>query len=449
MIPQGSSAAPTFASSHPKVYLNQGATLACLRQLLSNQVASASRLKGIVDNEVAAQASHTWDSPLNYAFRYWNAALMYRLTGTTTYSTFAVQRIDQMVASEEARIAALVAKPAANRTSADVPVVARDSYLDVGGMVGDVALVYDWCYDLLTATQRTRWLNYMNQSVYNVWNPSRASWGGADVSALTSGWAIDDPYNNYYYSFLRATMLVGLASQGENSQAQGWIDQFRTVKFNNQLLPVFNRDLVGGGSQEGTSYGTSMRGLFELYDMWERSTGERIATLTPHTEASLPWMLHNVVPSLDYLAATGDQSRDSTALLYDYHREYLLALISLYPQSRVSSVAKIVLDDSAVPRMSGAFEAFADFLYQPPTLPAAAVTDLSTTYWGSGTGQLLTRAAWGDKTAAFAEFSCGPFTQGHAHQDQGAFQIFRKEWLAPTMNSNTRGGIDPSAASNN
>ena len=96
--------------------------------------------------------------------------------------------------------------------------VAGDSYLEVGPMVGSVALVYDWTYSLLTPTQRTRWITYANQAVWNVWNYQQAKWG--NTTYAWSGWSIDNPSNNYYYSFLKATMLLGLASQGDNSQAQ-------------------------------------------------------------------------------------------------------------------------------------------------------------------------------------------------------------------------------------
>jgi hypothetical protein len=445
-IPRGTATTPTVASSHPKILFSNAATLTCLQQLLSNNVASATRFKSMVDNEISVQATHTWNNPMTYGFRYWNSAMMYRITGATTYSDFAIARVDAMVASEEARIAAISAQ---NVATAAFPIVASDSYLGVGDMIAEVALVYDWCYDRLTPTQRTRWINYMNQTVFNVWNPSTAKWNNVDVAFRTSGWAINDPYNNYYYSFLQATMLTGLATFGENASAQGWITQFRTTKFQNQLLPVFNANLVGGGSQEGTGYGVSMMKLFELYDWWERSTGERIASLTPHTEASLPWMLNEIAPTLDHLAAAGDQARDSSVTLYDYHREYLLKLISLFPTSRVASVAKVVMDNSLLPRMAGGYEFYVDYLYQPPVTPAATVTDLQPTYWGSGTGQLVMRSAWGDKTAAFAQFSCGPLTQGHAHQDQGAFQIYRKEWLAPTTNIYTHGGIETGEAANN
>ncbi|MFT3859678.1 MAG: hypothetical protein QM742_19950, partial [Aquabacterium sp.] len=271
------------------------------------------------------------------------------------------------------------------------PEVAGDSYLEIGRLVGDVALVYDWCYPKLTAAQRIRWTNYMNQAIWNVWNYSKANWAPISSTAITtnftagksfpwSGWSIDNPSNNYYYSFLRATMLAGLATRGENSSAQTWIDQFRTNKIGNQLVPTFNRDLPGGGSREGTGYGNAMRSLFQLYDWWERSTGERIATLTPHTQSSAFWLAHSIVPTLDRLVATGDHARDSTAALFDYHREYLLGITSLFPQDKMSAVSKIILDNSSVKTMGYGFESWVDD--EPPALVSASVTDLSPTCTG-------------------------------------------------------------------
>jgi hypothetical protein len=418
------------SAAHPKVLLNSQATLSTLKQSLADNTAPAQRFQAFVDSELAAPGT-------NYAFQYWFAALMYKVTGQPRYADFAVTKIDAFVASEEALIAA------GNR-----PAVSSDSYLDVGPLVGDVALVYDWCNASLTPAQRTRWVAYMNQAVSNVWNPATASWGGK--SFPWSGWSVDNPSNNYYYSFLRATMLVGLATQGESDQSKVWMDTFRKAKIDAQLMPTFNRDLEGGGSREGTGYGTAMKNLFQLYDWWERSTGERLADLTPHTLASEAWLLHAIVPTQDYLAAIGDQARESSVALFDYHREYLLSLMSLYPQERLSSVAKAVLLSSSVPKMQYGFEAFADYLYQPSaSMPTAQVTDMSSAYWGSGTGQLFMRSAWGDKAAAYSTLTCGPYTESHAHRDQGAFQIYRGEWLAPTSNIYTHSGIQQGEEFNN
>src|SRR5678816_2158104 len=105
-------------------------------------------------------------------------------------------------------------------------------------------------------------------------------------------------------------------------------------------VPTFNADLVGGGSREGTGYGVAMRRLFELYDLWKATTGEDLATRTRHTRASMLAMIHQIVPTLDKVAPTGDHARDSTAALFDYHRDYLQELMSTFPADPLAGRAK-------------------------------------------------------------------------------------------------------------
>jgi hypothetical protein len=146
--------------------------------------------------------------------------------------------------------------------------------LMVGGTTVHCGDYRSWCergVNQVTASQRTRWLRYADQAVWNVWHNTQAKWGTATIP--WTGWATNDPSDNYYYSFLRATMLLGLAAKGEDSQADAWITQFHDTKVMSQLVPEFNTDLVGGGSREGTGYGVAMRRLFELYDLWQSTTG--------------------------------------------------------------------------------------------------------------------------------------------------------------------------------
>jgi hypothetical protein len=405
---------------HPRILLNHTATLSRLKQRLQSRNAAALRFRDLVDAQMAGSDA--------YAFQPWFAALMFRLTDDPLYATYAIMQTDAAVAAEEALFAqSLPAK------------VARDSYLEVGETIGNLALVYDWCHERLTPAQRARWLNYANQSVWNVWNPKKARWG--EKGYAWTGWSVDNPSNNYYYSFLRATMLLGLASHGETEQAQSWLDTFRVAKLEHQLFPAFNRDLGGGGSREGTGYGTAMRNLYQLFDWWERSTGERLADRSPHTLASMAHLMHSTVPTLDRLAPTGDHARESSAALFDYHRDYLLELVALFPQERLSGIAKTYLEASSVKTMQHGFNAYIDFLYGEPEVQARPLADLATTYWGAGTGQLMMRSTWA-RDAVFANFICGPFTESHAHRDQGSFVIYRNGWLADDANTHSHSGIE-------
>ncbi len=421
LVPVTSNIRP-LATANPRVLLNDAATLSRLQSALSSNSAGAARFRTMVNNELAAPGT-------NYAFQGWFAALMYRLTGTASYGTFAVNKIDAFVNSEMALI-----------NAGQRPEVAGDSFLEVGDMVGDVALVYDWANDRLTQTQKTSWINYMNIVLNNLWgNPDAVRWGG--VSYPWSGWSLDDPYNNYYYSFLQATMLTGLATYGDNPQAQQWLNKFYDDKIVAQLIPAFST-LPGGGSLEGTGYGTAQKRLFRLYFWWEKSTGINLSNRTAHTLGTMFWWLHSMAPTLDKFVPVGDQSRDATASLYDYQRELLQGLISLYPNEQVAGVAKQMLSDSSVPRMEHSANFWSDFINDWPAVTARPLSTLNTTYFGTGTGNFYSRSSW-STNAIFVHTIAGLYDQSHAHKDQGSFMLNSGgTWLFDDANRRSNSGID-------
>ena len=241
-----------------------------------------------------------------YSFSATDAAYAFRLTGDPAYARLAVEWADQQVIDAESAIA-----------DGERPEVAADSYLQAGPMIRDVALVLDWCADATTPQQRARWSTYAGQAVWNIWNHEQARWGATPQP--WSGWATDDPANNYYYSFVEATLYWALATDDA-----GWLRLLEEDKW-----PALERTvaaIAGGGSQEGTAYGLSHRKLFELYRVW-RDAGPGhpdLANANPHLTRSIDWWIHATVPTLDRTAAIGDQARVSEPVLYDYHRALLL-----------------------------------------------------------------------------------------------------------------------------
>ncbi|HEY5938355.1 MAG TPA: hypothetical protein VIU61_27070, partial [Kofleriaceae bacterium] len=252
--------------------------------------------------------------------------------------------------------------------------------------------------------------------------------------------------NNYYYSFLRATMLVGLAAKGESPEADEWIVKFHDDKVMAQLVPTFESDLVGGGSREGTGYGVAMRRLFEIYDLWESTTGESLARRTKHTRASMVSFVHQTLPTLDRVAPTGDQSRDSTASFFDYHRNYLQELIAIFPNDSLAGRAKQLLADSSVTSMGSGFMLAYDFLYDNSDVTTRALDDLGSTYYASGIGELYTRSSW-DKNATWVNMIAGPYTESHAHQDQGSIMIYKGGWLAYDPVIHSKSGLNQETTS--
>jgi hypothetical protein len=397
---------PVFADDHPRIYMERNRDR--LAGLLEAGDPKAVRFKEMVDAELGGADI--------YEFRGWYAALIGQLTGDARYCEYAVNLVDEFVRAEEGRV-----------DGGGTPEVARDSYLYVGEEAGDVLLTYDWCFETATTDQKTRWLRYAAQAVWNVWNHETAQWNGNTFP--WSGWSVDNPSNNYYYSFLRATMLMGLAAHGEIEGAEGYLSFFRDTKIGNQLAPTFENDLQGGGSREGTGYGVSMHRLWELYDLWQGSTGEDISRLTGHTRASMLYLMHAIVPTWDCLAPIGDHARDSTAALFDYHRNYLQELAYLFQDDPLVPEVKYLLANSTVPEMDIPFMYVYDFLYQVPAIEPAAPTDLGRAYYGPGTGVVFARSSW-ENDATWVNLIAGPYTESHAHRDQGSFMIYKGGWLA-------------------
>jgi hypothetical protein len=378
--------------------------------------AEFARFKDFVDAAVGGNP--------DYGFSAADAAYMYKLTGQGQYATLAVATVEAQVSDAEAVIA-----------GGGRPDISGDSYLDVGPMLEDLALTYDWCADHTTANQRTRWAAYAEQAVWNVWHAETAQWGGN--SFAWSGWGVDDPANNYHYSFLRATAYWGLASNNTT-----WLNLLANTKWPEQ--EAYTATIPGGGSQEGTAYGLSHRDLFMLYRVWRDATGTDIANANEHLTDSIQWWIHATVPTLDRVAAIGDQARVSEPVIYDYHRHLMLEARNLTNDATARENASWWLHSISDQDMQSSFN------YRHNLLSAgdAGAPPATLTYHATGTGQLFSRTGW-DTHAMWLNFSAGPYVQSHAHQDQGAFTLFDNDWLAVTENIWTHSGIQQGTDTNN
>jgi hypothetical protein len=407
--PPAAAAAPATAAPSPVAPTGTGAGKLTIDLSFVDKKSDAyGRFKSWVDAAVAG-------SP-GYAFPASDAALMHRMTDAKKYCDLAVKMVEQQVGEAEAAIA-----------SGGRPSISGDSYLEVGPHIADLSLTLDTCAADISAEQRQRWSAYAEQAVWNVWNHSAAQWGGRPHP--WTGWSTDNPGNNYYYSFLEATMFWALASGSDK-----WMKDLRERRL--PPLKAYFAKLPGGGSSEGTGYGAAHMRLFSIYRLWRDSTGEDIANASPHAHDSIPYWIHATVPTLDRFAPIGDQSRNSVPELYDYHRRLVLEARQLTQEPQALGMSSWWLDSISVPRMSGGFNSRYDLL--PAGTGGRPPTALS--HHALGTGHFFTRTDWG-KDAMWVAFVAGPYNESHAHQDQGSFTLFAKDWLAVTQNIWSHSGI--------
>jgi len=367
-----------------------------------------SRFRNWVDSAVSGNPG--------YAFAASDAALMALLDGNRKYCELAVRMVERQVADAEAAIA-----------SGGRPEISGDSYLEVGPMIADLATTLHACPADIDDAQRKRWSAYAEQAVWNVWHPSAAQWGGRPHP--WSGWSTDNPGNNYYYSFLEATMYWALASGSST-----WMRELRERRL--PPLKKYFAALPGGGSREGTGYGAAQMRLFGLYRLWRDSTGEDLAAASAHAHDSIAYWVHATVPTLDRFAPIGDQSRNSVPELFDYHRRLVLEARQLTDQPEALAMSSWWLGHISVPRMGQGFNSRYDLL--PAGKDGAPPAQLS--YFAEGTGHLFARSGW-DKDAMWLSFTAGPYDESHAHQEQGSFTLFARDWLAVPENIWSHSGI--------
>lgn len=379
------------------------------------------RFKNWVDNAVAGNPG--------YAFSAVDAATMYKLTNQAQYCQLAVSIIEDQVSEAEAEI-----------ISRGWPDVARDSYLYAGGMIGALSLTLDWCHSYTNASQRNRWSSYAEQAVWNIWHHNQAQWGG--VLHTWSGWSADppNPANNYYYSFLRATAWWAYGTDNAT-----WANTWKS-KLNTELMPLLENYfslLEGGGSQEGTGYGVSHAGLFQIYRMWKDTTGTDLANANSHLTDSIWYWIHATVPTRDFLAPNGDQARVSLPEIYDYHRHLLLE--ARYQTNNAAArddatwwLKNAFIDQSNEHRMQDG----ANFIHDLLPEGTAGSPPSTLVYHATDAAQLYARNDW-TTNAMWFNFTAGPYTESHAHQDQGAFTLFAGgDWVAVTANIWSHSGIE-------
>ena len=359
-----------------------------------------------------------------YAFSASDAALMYRLKAADKYCELAVNMVEEQVAEAESVIG-----------GGGRPAVSGDSYLEVGPMIADLSMTLHVCKARVTSSQRTRWSAYAEQAVWNVWHPEQASWGGR--SYPWSGWSTSNPGNNYYYSFVEATMYWALASGNST-----WMNLLRANKL--PALQNYFAALPGGGSLEGTGYGTSHMRLFSLYQTWHDATGTDLGNANSHVTDSIYYWIHATVPTLDRFAPLGDQARNSIPELYDYHRRLMLEARYISNDTVARDRASWWLANISVPRMTNGFNRRYDLL--PAGTSGSPPTELL--YHAKGTGTLFARSDW-SRTAMWLAFSAGAYNESHAHQDQGGFTLFANDWLAVTENIWSHSGIQQGTETHN
>ncbi len=306
-----------------------------------------------------------------------------------------------------------------------------DSYLYAGDKMSELALVADWWGDHLTAQERADLSLVCEQCLFNIWNHSQAKWNGK--SYPWSGWSArngGNPWNNYFYrAHWKATLHWAIYTQSPK-----WLAKIK------ELVPIIKQKyakLVGGGSLEGTGYGTAYWQLFQ--DIWVMKQALGIdLTEDCRVAEHIEYFVQATTPDYKSVTPIGDTP---PAVIKDTTRAIIIWGCMLCPNSPQAAKGRYWLKKT-IRRTRP------EFCWQTcydVSGPEAALAPNSS-YFASGVGHLFARSDDG----ALVSMQAGEYLESHDHRDQGEVQIYLNgAWRFVSANVFSHSGILQSSAVHN
>lgn len=315
------------------------------------------------------------------------------------------------------------------RTLIDNQIAALESYakrdcqdfnVQCADQLKDLAIVYDWCYDIATTEEK----NLMLESINSM--------------AQRTGKAISG-FHNYAQNNMLAVAYAGIATAYESVNASNWLDNALNYRYDEALLPLLNLAGPGGGWPEGTNY-ASFTKLFaaEFAEALYSGAGVDIYSSNPyyHDEIAFELTMDYPVYALDPwygdfrdYPSIGDGERQR-AVFSDYYR-LARTIISAHYNDDLAKQLRYYLTKNDNARLNKpVFERYTlpeELIFTDPDAETTPPTTLIN--YANGTGQIFIKS---DETenATYVSFQAGDHFKYHQHLDQGGFTIFKYSDLA-------------------
>ena len=269
----------------------------------------------------------------------------------------------------------------------------------IGRMMVTGAIVYDWCYPVLTAEQKRGFIT-QQQRLAKQMETGYPPYDGSYLTGHGSEWMI-----------MRDMLSAGVAIYDEYPDMY----EYAANRFFKGHLPGRNFWYEGHAFHQGSSYAET-RVSAELYPLW---IFDRMGF--PHiynpAQQFVPYSWIYMRRPDGQLLRSGDGQSTAPKL-----RSLLIA--SYYHDGYILGD---YLRDPGVGTMNEIFE----LLWRDPDLKPLPVTDLPLSrYMGSPYGWMVARTGW-DAESVIAEMKVNVYNfENHQHLDAGAFQVYYKGPLA-------------------
>lgn len=295
-------------------------------------------------------------------------------------------------------------------------------------------LVFDWCYASFSALERQTLIERFNTELKAVHDYSLLP----DVLG-----GEDEPANNYFWGYLRNELNWGIATLGENAQAESFIQGALEQRWDAWAAPFFeDGDGAGGVGIEGSEYGVYMQENAILPLDAARYVGRQVFQESHYFREALLYWIYTTTP-----ARTG--CPNSGAFYYQFfpfaddegQYDPCMGFPSAQHDPAIGSVMTFLAGELSAEKVGEWGRAWLGQV-QPVTDPyvlatadggvARPISELPLDYYAPGPGFFFTRNRWAEDAAVLLfQLKRTQGNGGHDHNDFGSFQIWQKGvWVA-------------------
>ena len=311
--------------------------------------------------------------------------------------------------------------------SLDIAKMASDQCRDYGYVMLTAALVYDWCYDLLTAEDKVQFIagvenclcrgtNQAGKKTEYGFPPS----GGSSVSGHASE-----------YIVLRDYLSFAVAIYGDNNSWWNYIGG----RVYNDYVPMRNYFYQSGMTPQGTGTYITARFVGDIFSAWILKTATGTNPYVNMEQVLRSCLAYEVTPGR--LLGDGDGGLDTV----DGFRYMDIAYISayLYGDETVLAHADVLLKGKTL--SCGVHKRGYMGINNPIYMALTGMCDISPakdryadldliTYNGAPLGDYLVHSSWNSSDAIIIFTRIRERTTGnHDHADAGTFEIYYKGML--------------------
>jgi hypothetical protein len=286
----------------------------------------------------------------------------------------------------------------------------------------NVILVLDWCYQYFTPAQRMTIINRWNTYFHNI---RQHTWGGPAQHQ-----------SNYNWGYMRNEIEWGIATWGENPQADVNLQHGLMTRWQANLLPHFLGAGRGGVMQEGSAYGSAL-GQYAAVPFGSAALlGRDVYRETNFFREAVFYLVYATLPAPTFNVNNGGSFPEMFPFADDErffdggmparvnYGSFMQAMADYWRDVPVGAYARQWLNtvDPVRPPHIAAVDRGGS---------AAAFSSLPLDYYASGPRFLYARDQWGPQATVLALQLGVTDDDGHRHNDVGSWQLWRHgRWVS-------------------